>query len=61
MNTLDLNGYDLITKDMDLPESKLHDWAWLLRHMPIRNSDHPGFERSYQFVKEQYKVSYQSK
>ncbi len=56
LDTLDLNGYDTITKDMDLPECKLHDWAWLIRHMPIRNSDHPNFERSYEFVKEQYRM-----
>ena len=35
-----------LLKTMNIPEARLKDVNWLIRNLPIRNSQHPNFTRA---------------
>ena len=37
---------------MDVPEQRKTDFAWLLRNLAIRNSNHPDFQEAINLIKE---------
>lgn len=49
MNNIEL--FDSLVADMDIPESRKHDWGWLRRNLGIRNSSHENFEQAMVILK----------
>lgn len=52
---LEIERFDELISTMDLPESRKHDWVWLLRNMWIRNASNPNFKEAYKIVKKNYR------
>ncbi len=36
---------------MDVPINRLTDYRWLIRNLPIRNSNHPQIEIAMEFIR----------
>lgn len=49
MNNIEL--FDSLVADMDIPESRKHDWGWLRRNLGIRNSSHENFDEAVSLLK----------
>ena len=43
---LDWSEFDRLMADMDIPELRRRDTAWLLRNLHIRNSNHLNFHEA---------------
>lgn len=50
MNNIEL--FDSLTVDMDIPENRKRDWSWLCRNLGIRNSSHENFEQVNSLLKD---------
>lgn len=40
-----------LLETMDVPEIRKNDYRWLLRNLPIRNSNNTNFERAYKIIR----------
>lgn len=49
MNNIEL--FDSLTVDMDIPENRKRDWGWLRRNLGIRNSNHEHFDEAISVLK----------
>lgn len=49
MNNIEL--FDSLTVDMDIPENRKRDWGWLHRNLGIRNSNHEHFDEAISVLK----------
>ena len=49
MNNIEL--FDSLVADMDIPENRKHDWGWLRRNLGIRNSGHENFDEAISLLK----------
>lgn len=39
-----IDRFDRMTADMDIPETRRHDWYWLRRNLGVRNSNHKHYQ-----------------
>lgn len=45
------NELQELLRSMDVPKFRRDDISWLIRNLPIRNSDKPGFNRAMELIK----------
>lgn len=45
------NELQELLRSMEVPKLRRDDISWLIRNLPIKNSDKPGFNRAMELIK----------